>query len=442
MAEAPKVPSLSFAMGLPPKDAIAYFESKGYQISFDWRDVWQEAHAKAFTVSSVARMDVLEDIRGALTTVIKEGKTEAWFQKTLTPVLQEKGWWGRRIDVDPEGGAKVVRMGSPSRLKLIYQQNLQSAYMAGRYKQQLENADNRPWLTYVSILDNHTTAGCRGNNGLTFRFDDPFWDTHYPPNHFRCRARTRARSDRDIAREGITPFEGEGNMVTRRQEYTDSRTGEIYEREVTGWRGPGGRTFWTAPGFSYNPGRAAFGADMEVARKLSLVQDANLRGQVVQALNNAPLRCEQFARQVDKVLDSRRASKEALAVGFVDPVIADFVRAQGHNPATILVLPEKQLLHSDRAAHHAQGIALTREQYRRLPQMVASPERVLWDVQHHSVVYVYADVQDASRRVVVPVEMPAKGKRLRTVPGLDAIVNAYSTPAINLNDPSRYLRIK
>lgn len=435
-------PSLSFAMGLAPKDAIAYFESKGYQITFNWRDVWQEAQAKAFTVSSVAKVDILEDIRGALTTALREGKTEAWFAKELTPVLQRKGWWGRRIDVDPEGRARVVRMGSPQRLQLIYRQNMQTAYMAGRYKQQLENADNRPWWTYVSIVDQVTTNACRVLDGLTFRYDDPFWETHYPPNHFSCRARVRAGGDRDLERRGITPQDGKGNMSIRQQEYTDADTGELYTRDVSGYRTPDGRTLWTDPGFSYNPGRAGFGADMEIARKLSLVQDMGLRGQVVQALNNAPLRQAQFASQVDAVLDSRRAGKGALAVGFVDADIAAFARAQGHNPATILTLPEKQLLHADRSKHHIAGIALSREQYRALPQMIAHPERVLWDVQHASVVYVYGDVRDVSRRVVITVEMPAQGKRLRTVPGLDAIVNAYSTPAVNLDDLGKYRPIK
>ena len=436
------MPSLSFAMGLPPKDAIAYFESKGYQITFNWRDIWHDSQAKAFTVSSVARLDILEDIRGALTTALKEGKTEAWFAKHLTPTLQEKGWWGRRIDVDPDGRAQVVRMGSPARLQLIYRQNLQTAYMAGRYKQMLENADNRPWWTYISVLDDRTTTGCQELDGQTFRYDDPFWDSHYPPNHFRCRGRVSAGSDRDLERRGITPSNGEGNMVSEPYEYTDPSTGEVVYREVIGYRTPGGRILRTAPGFSYNPGRAAFGTDMELARKLSLVKDVNLRGQVVQALNNAPLRQAQFARQVDAVLDSRRAGKGAMAVGFVDADIAAFVRGMGHEPATILTLPEKQLLHADRAKHHATGIALTREQYRALPQMIAQPERVLWDLQHKSVVYVYEDAQDAGRRVIIPVEMPAKGKRLRVVPGLDAVVNAYSVPAVNLDDMSQYLPIK
>lgn len=429
-------------MGLPPKDAIAYFESKGYQVTFNWRDVWQEAQAKAFTVSSVAKLDILEDIRGALNTALKDGKTEDWFIKQLTPVLQEKGWWGRRIDVDPDGRAQVVRMGSPDRLKLIYRQNLQTSYMAGRYKQMLENADNRPWWTFIVVDDDRTTDVCRGLAGQTFRYDDPIWDSHYPPLHFRCRTRVGAASDRDLERRGITPSSGEGRMISEPYEYTDSSTGEVIYREVIGYRTPGGRLLRTAPGFSYNPGRAAFGADMELARKLSLVQDVGLRGQVVQALNNAPLRQAQFARQVDAILDTRRAGKNAMAVGFVDSEIATFVRAQGHDPATILTLPEKQLLHADRPKHYAAGIALTREQYRTLPQMIAQPERVLWDLQHQSVVYVYEDVRDAGRRVVIPVEMPAKGKRLRVVPGLDAVVNAYSVPAVNLDDMSQYLPIK
>ena len=160
-------PSLSFAMGLPPKDAIAYFESKGYALTFDWHSVWQDSQAKAFTVSSVAKMDILEDIRGALDTALKDGKTEAWFSEQLTPILQEKGWWGKRIDVGPDGGAQVVKMGSPARLKLIYRQNMQTSYMAGRYKQMLENTDNRPWWTFVALLDENTTSGCRSLNSLT-----------------------------------------------------------------------------------------------------------------------------------------------------------------------------------------------------------------------------------------------------------------------------------
>ena len=57
---------LAYCMTLPPKRAINYLKSKGYQITWDWEEMWQEAHARAFTVAKVTRLDILEDIRGAL----------------------------------------------------------------------------------------------------------------------------------------------------------------------------------------------------------------------------------------------------------------------------------------------------------------------------------------------------------------------------------------
>lgn len=39
--------------------------------------MWQEAHARAFTVAKVTRLDILEDIRGALQQAVDEGKNRS-----------------------------------------------------------------------------------------------------------------------------------------------------------------------------------------------------------------------------------------------------------------------------------------------------------------------------------------------------------------------------
>lgn len=88
---------LAYCMTLPPKRAISYLQAKGYTISWDWEAVWQESHARAFTVAKVTRLDILEDIRSALQEALDDGKTDRWFRKELEPVLQKKGWWGRVI---------------------------------------------------------------------------------------------------------------------------------------------------------------------------------------------------------------------------------------------------------------------------------------------------------------------------------------------------------
>ncbi|ELW9228602.1 phage head morphogenesis protein, partial [Morganella morganii] len=95
---------LRYAIGLPPAEAIAYFESKGYAIGFNYHDVEAQAHAKAFTVAGVLKLDVLQDIRQALTESLKNGETYRDFERRLTPLLEQKGWLGKGLVADPDTG--------------------------------------------------------------------------------------------------------------------------------------------------------------------------------------------------------------------------------------------------------------------------------------------------------------------------------------------------
>ncbi|HCE0743589.1 phage head morphogenesis protein, partial [Escherichia coli] len=148
---------LAYCMTLPPKRAINYLKSKGYQITWDWEEMWQEAHARAFTVAKVTRLDILEDIRGALQQAVDEGKTDRWFRQELEPVLKRKGWWGPRDTTDPVTGEPVtIQQGSPWRLDTIFRTNMSVLYSAGRWAEQMENVDDRPYWMYTGINDSHT----------------------------------------------------------------------------------------------------------------------------------------------------------------------------------------------------------------------------------------------------------------------------------------------
>lgn len=438
---------LGYAVRLPPKDAIAYFESKGYKISFDWWEIEARAHAQAFTVAHAARLDILKDIREAFDQALKQGLTERDFVQRLTPLMQSKGWWGKQVLVDGRGGAKVVQLGSPWRLKNIYRTNKRVAFAAGRYKQQKEDADISPWWQYVAVLDSRTRPSHRALDGRVFRHDDPVWNSIYPPNGFGCRCRVRTLGDRRLKRLGLKPESSKGRLRTVEQELgVDKFTGEVITRPATSLRytdRASGETRWFTPdpGWSHNPGRLAYGTDIELLRKLSRIKDSGLRARVIQQINNNPARHRAFALWAERVLDRHRPGHDARVVGLLDDEVARWVKARsGVAPARILVIGEKQLVHADSARHHRQGTAPSRAQLLNLPRLFSRAEAVLWDKQNENLLYVFAVENDRALKWVVEAPMGARARRqLKAEAGtLDVIINAMRVETKTLRNASRY----
>lgn len=190
--------NLGFAMSLPPEKAIEYFESKGYAISFRWRDVFREQHRKAFTVAGAMKMDVLMDIREAVDTALTEGQTFRQFRQNLEPILQKKGWWGLTEILDESTGEVRTIDVNPRRLRRIYRTNLQTSYMGGRWNRMSENRDRRPYGMYIAIIDQVTRQSHEDQHRAVYRLDDPIWNWLWPPNDWECRCRVRSLSERRL----------------------------------------------------------------------------------------------------------------------------------------------------------------------------------------------------------------------------------------------------
>lgn len=245
--------NLAHAFKLPPKEAVRYFRAKKVEVSEDWWDIWQEQHARSFVVARAAKISVLKDIRGAMLKSLEQGTTERQFIKELEPRLRRRGWWGKR-----ESDGKML--GSHKRLKTIYRTNKSVAYNAGRYRQQMAASESRPYWQYIAVIDPRTRDQHRALNGKVFPYDDDFWDHFYPPNGFNCRCRVRTLSERELKREGLKVESSDGSLFKDTEKVGfDRETGEVFEREVTGYRGRdvAGREFAVKPhaGFDYNPGR-------------------------------------------------------------------------------------------------------------------------------------------------------------------------------------------
>lgn len=422
-------PDLRLAFDMPPADAVAYFRAKGYAVSDNWWEIWQRAHARAFTVAKAMRMDVLEAIRTEVDSALANGTTAKQFVDSLAPKLQKLGWWGKQTWVDSAGGAQQVQLGSAYRLRNIYRNNLQTAYMAGRYRRQIANAEDRPYWMYVAVMDGQTRPAHANLNGKVFRYDDPIWQHIYPPNGWGCRCRIRALTEKQVERMGLQVENG-GRYVEdiTAEAGIDQRTGEVIQVDHVRIRLPDGSMMQPDIGWAYNPGSAAFGTDQAIAKKLGSARSIELRSQLIQSINNSELRHAQFASWASQALNNRRAGNTVQALGFMTPTIEAAVTARlGKAPTALLAIGEKQLLHADSPKHQGRGVALSRQEYLQLPAMLAAPEAVIWDSNHQNLLYVYP----ASGNSKVKIVINTGWKQKRQQP-LDTVINVYKVEAYHL----------
>jgi len=172
---------------LPFSEAIDYFLEKGIVLSPEsWRDVWQQAHARAFTVARVTSMDALVDIRDEIQKALDEGISLGTFRKELRKILERKGWFaprGERAIVELPDGTIRKRL-TGWRLENIYRANLQTAYQVGRYKQMTAVKARRPYWQYMSRLLDTSRPTHVAHHEKVYHADHPFWREWYPPNGF------------------------------------------------------------------------------------------------------------------------------------------------------------------------------------------------------------------------------------------------------------------
>lgn len=262
---------LAFTFGLEPAKAVEHLRGKGLAVSGAWRSVSESAHAKAFTVANVTQLDVLKDIQDELLRAQKAGLTLDQFRDQLVPTLTKKGWFAAKGEParvpdgtppDPQTGELATRKRlTARRLQTIFQTNMQSSMMAGRYRELIANADKRPWFQYVAILDGRTRPAHRAMNGRVFRFDDPGWRVWWPPCGWGCRCRVRALDDEDLADKSLTPESSEGRLRDSSVPLPDGSTST-----VTRYTPASGPSFAPDPGFNGNPAMQQAADRLAVAR--------------------------------------------------------------------------------------------------------------------------------------------------------------------------------
>lgn len=351
---------------LPPTDAIAFLKSKGLGLTWNFQEMQDDAHARTFTVVKAGKLDILSDIRGALVDALNAGGTLDDFNRDLIPTLRAKGWWGKQVAVDPDTlDAELVQLGSVRRLKTIYQTNMQSAYMAGRYKRQME-ADAFPFLQYVAVMDSKTRPSHSLLHGKIWRKDDPVWDTISPPRGYNCRCRTRALTPGQIEREGLT-VSPPAETVSREVDFGVNKvTGEAFKATQTGVKvkDATGKTVvsWTDAGFNGSPltGHPMDERLLKSARRA--LGDAAAWDFVADTLTEPP-RARAWKGFIEASLRNGVPQQQTMTLAMLP-------RQAASETATVVFMEDRLVAGKKARRHVAAGDALTRDEWLALPRLM------------------------------------------------------------------------
>lgn len=214
---------------------------KGLRPSFAWDDVEPEEHAVAFTVAKAMEFDLLNAMKGEVQKALDEGVPFESFKKSWRANPKLADWWGKREMVDPlTGETEIVQLGSPRRLRTIYDANIRSARAAGQWARIQRTKRAFPYLEYrTGPSENHRPTHL-AKAGTILPVDSPFWDEWMPPNGWGCKCWVRQVTRAEARRRGVSDEPDVPDSVVE-----NKRTGEVHIV-------PQG----IDPGWQSNPGRA------------------------------------------------------------------------------------------------------------------------------------------------------------------------------------------
>ena len=408
---------LGFLFDLEPKAAVEYLQNKGYKVTNDWRELWEDAHAKAFTVSKMTDMELLKDTKGTLEQALKEGWSSQKTQRELTNMYKKRGWWGATESTATNASdSKKLQLGSPYRVKTIYRQNIQSAYNAGRYLEQMKNVDIAPYLQYICVLDDKTRPEHRAMHLKIFKADDPIWAYIYPPNGWGCRCIVRQLTQTEVERYGYT-VENSGSNLSTKDVVINDETGETKQVAIFKTQIGNKDVFMqTDAGWSYNVGQAAWNLDVLAFNSLKElpqnVKDRFISEMAENIYNKSGI--ENLIREtLERPYFASHGIEKPLS-WFTPDIIKAIEKEKIRLKTPVIVLEDRQVKHS-LGNVKVEKQRLTQKQFLKLYDYVHSPDEIFIDTQENAIVYVKFlpknEIIDGRNCIKVPVPINVDNPR-------------------------------
>lgn len=171
---------------LPFAEAIAYFKRKRLMSPGAFKRLEAKHRARAFAVAGLTQQYALEFAHGTIADALEHGLSQRQAVKQLREGFEAAGLTSR----------------GNHHLNLVFRNNVQGAYAAGRYQQLRQLRSRRPFWRYLTASDQRVRDSHRAMHGRVYRADSPVWDQWFPPNGHNCRCTIQSLSQAEMDREG------------------------------------------------------------------------------------------------------------------------------------------------------------------------------------------------------------------------------------------------
>jgi SPP1 gp7 family putative phage head morphogenesis protein len=164
-------------------EALSHFLGRTVLTDDERNSIPAEARKNAFWVAAPLEADQVQHVFDSIGQAIEKGEP---FDE-----------WRKRVR---------DQLTNDAHAETVFRNATQRAYNAGRYAQMREPSVQRfrPFWMYDAILDSRTTDVCKACNGTILDAEDPWWGTHVPPLHHRCRSSIRNLRRSEAEKRGIT----------------------------------------------------------------------------------------------------------------------------------------------------------------------------------------------------------------------------------------------
>jgi hypothetical protein len=401
------------------QEQVDFFRQKLNLSTEHWDDVIKAGHDRAFVVAGAAKADLLADFNSAIDKAIADGKSISWFKKEFENIVKTNGWTVFTGSDTPAG--------RDWRARVIYNTNLRSSYAAGRYAQ-LTAPDLLKSRPYWKYLHNDTVAHPRplhvSWSGLVLKHNDPWWQTHFPPNGFGCRCRVTS----------VNAGEYKGEKAPDNGTYI--KTDLFGNDHII----PKGIDY----GWDYVPGANQTTPLKDIIDQKLIRFPAEIGAEMWQALKPV-LKAEQLAA-VRSMVAIAAASMEPAGVGVVAHVIEpDTVSGLAEHGITLdnaaVWLRDRELIHAIRDKKVDRGASLPLDVWLNLPEYLDGAMPYL-DTLDIALLYAF-EFPNVAGKVVVRLNHEEKvrdgGQRKKVKSNF--IVTGGIVTQENLNDP-RYVPLR